>query len=247
MTQENPSTRGLIDGDLFSPLRRITGILDSMPTEPRTWGEGEKARTTTQVTLNLRDLEVIETVEPYHYPIFSPQFGQSNRKKSRWGILSESFNEIVDSVLTAEQKDPDNPNFIPPKNRTDIKDCIGKRIGLVMSDGDDGRPAAPMLYDGRADQAKPTPTWRVYSVEGFGVAGGQGVTPLDKAMTMLDGKTLADFNAAALADPIVRGDATLLASISMPPSAPTSFSNTMVASGQFTVDENGVYHKAGGQ
>ncbi len=243
MVQESPSTRGLVDGDIRTPLRRITGILDSMPTEPRTYGEGEKARTSTQVTLNFRDLEVIETTEPYHYPIFSPQFSQSNRKQSRWGILSESFNEIVDSVLTAEQKDKDNPNFIPPKDRTDIKDCIGKRFGLVMADGEDGRPNLHMLYDGRSDSDKPTATWMVYSVEGFGVAGGQGVTPLNKAMSMLDGKTLADFNAAALADPIVRGDATLLASISMPPSAPTSFSNTMVASGQFTVDENGVYHK----
>lgn len=240
---EDPSTRGLIDGDLFSPLRRITGILDSMPTEPRTYGEGEKTRTTTQVTLNLRDLEVIDTVEPYHYPIFSPQFGQSNRKKSRWGVLSESFNEIVDSVLTTEQKDPDNPNYILPKNRTDIKDCIGKRFGLVMSDGEDGRPLPPMLYDGRADVDKPTPTWMVYSVEGFGVAGGQGVTPLDKAMELLNNRTLADFNQEALANPIVRGDATLLASISMPVTAPTSFSNTMVTSGQFTVDENGVYHR----
>jgi len=238
MVQENPvSTRGLIDGEIFTPLRRITGVLDGLPREK------DDKYNRYNITVNLKDLEVIETTEPYHYPIFSARFGESNRKKSKWGMLSESFNEIVDSILTAEQKDSNNPNYLAPKGRTDMKDCIGKRIGLVMADGDDGRPAPPMLYDGRADEDKPTPTWMVYSVEGFGVAGGQGVTPLDKAMTMLDGKTLADFNAAALADPIVRGDATLLASISMPPSAPNSFGNTMIASLKFTIDENGVYKK----
>ena len=37
------TTRGLIDAEL-GPLRRYTGILDSMPDEKVTYGEGESAR-----------------------------------------------------------------------------------------------------------------------------------------------------------------------------------------------------------
>lgn len=241
---DEPSTRGLVEGDL-GPLRRFTGILDSMPTEVITYGEGESARPTTRVKLNCKDIDVKEAVEPYHFPIYTITVSQSNRKKSRWGVLSEGtpedrsigFNNVADQKLTPEQLDPSNANYVKPADRLEIKNCIGKRMGFVMTDGIDGRPKPTDLYDGRADADRPTPAWTVYEIEGVGVAGAQGTSAMEVAMSLLENKTLADFNTAALANPVIRADTQLLAAISLPPTAPNSFVNALITAGNFTKDE----------
>jgi hypothetical protein len=119
-----------------------------------------------------------------------------------------------------------------------------------MADAEDGRPPMHDLFDGRAvdethlkGQDVPTPTWEVYMVEGIGVAGGEGVTPMQKAMELLDGKTSSEFSQAALASDIIRNDPDLLQSIGLPASAAKNFTNTMITSKQFTKDKGGVFHK----
>ena len=237
-----PTTRNLIDADI-GPLRKFTGILDSMPREPVTYGQGESARRSERVTLCFRDIEVIETIEPYNLPTFTFSMSLSNRKKSRWGVFGVSLNAVLDQQYTPEQLDPVNPNYVKPSARMDIKDCINKRLGLVVADGEEGRPQPPILYDGRADEDKPTPAWTVYMVEGVGVIGMQGVTPIEKAMQILDGKTQAEFNSAALADPVIQGDAQLLQAITMPVSAANSFTTVMLTTGQFTKDDQDIFHR----
>ena len=254
------TTRGLIDAEL-GPLRRYTGILDSMPTEKRTYGEGEAARDSTRISINSKDIDVKEAVEPYHFPTHTIVVSLSNRKKSRWGVLSEGtpedracgFNNIADQQYSAKQLDSDNANFVKPENRMELKDCVGKRIGWVMCDGKDGRPNMPELFDGRATDAEhprgqdmPTPAWTVYEIEGVGVAGGGGSSAMDLALGMLYEKTLADFNTAALGNPVIRTDVSLLQAISKPPTAPDSFANAMVVAGKVTKDEaTGIFHKVG--
>jgi len=248
MTQEKLITsRNLVDSDI-GPLRRLTGILDSMPTENKPEDKTRGYKASIQVVLNLKDIEVLEAVEPYHFPIFTTRpFTLSNRKKSMWGVLADSFNQIADMQYTKEQLDPTNPNYIKPGARTDISETVGKRVGLVVADGEDGRPKPPELFDSRANKGKggdtPRPTWMFYMIEGIGQVGVQGVTPLEKAMQLLDGHTLAEFNALAMAEQLVRGDVQLLQSIGMPPSAKASFSSTMLASKQFTRDTNEVFHR----
>jgi hypothetical protein len=238
------STRNLIDPDI-GPLRRVVGILDSMPTEDRTFGEGSAARTSKRISLNIRDIEVLEAVEPYHLPIFTININQSNRKKSRWGVLGESFNQVVDSQLTKEQLDPTNPAFVKPENRMDIKDALGKKIGLVMSDGVGGRPEPHMLFDGRTQKDEPTTAWMVYMVDGAR-PGVTAQSAWDIAVELLNGKTLADFNTLALANPSIRSDTALLQAVSKPLTAADSFANTMVDSGQFIRDtDTGVYTRMG--
>ena len=121
MTEENKvSTRNLVDTGL-GPLRRVTGILDSMPREPQTY---EGGRTANRININLKDIEVIEAVEPYHFPIYTIQVNESNRKKSRWGAIAESFNSAVDAQYSPAQIDPSSPEYVAPKDRPDIGDYI---------------------------------------------------------------------------------------------------------------------------
>ena len=244
MSEERaPSSRGLIDFDVC-PLRRFTGIMDSMPREPQTFGEGEKARNTMRVTINVKDIEVLEAIEPYHFPVFSFQCTESNRKKSVYGVFSESFNAVVDSQYTPEQLDPSNPSFVKAADRMDFKDVMGKnRVGFVLADGEDGRPEPPMLFDGRVSEDRPRPSWMVYEVEGIGIAGAQGISAVDMAKALLDSKTLAVFNKEALANPAIKADVGLLQSIGLPVSAAGNFANALVSAGEFTKDAQGVYHK----
>ena len=244
-TREKPSVRNLVDSDYGTPLRKFTGVLDKMPTEPATGYLG------TRVNLNFREVEVLQAIEPYNFPIATINLGLSNRKKSKWGVISISFTDIVDQQYTETQKDPSSPEFIPAKDRQDWKDFFGKRLGFVVADGEDGRPPKHDLFDGRAkDEAHPkgqdvpTAVWVVYSVEGVGVAGGEGITPTDKAMQLLDGKTLSEFNKAAMADELVRSDTDLLTAIGKPVSAKDSFANVMIASKKFTKDtKTGTYQR----
>lgn len=254
MTDLKVSVRNLIDADLSTPLRRFTGILDSKPTEDKSYGDaskGEKVRVTTQVHLNFKDVEPIETVEPYAFPTFTATLGISNRKKSKYGIFGDSVATILDMQYSKEQLTPGSPSYIKPIDRADIDSCIGKRMGMVMADGVDGRPAAPKLFDGRANEGKggdvDTPTWMCYSIEGIGVAGGSGVSPNEQAYKLLDGRTSQQFKQAAVTDPIIRSDAGLLAMISMPDSAPTNFVAVAVKAGTFTAGTDGVYHRVAGK
>lgn len=241
MPEITVTTRNLVDTDV-GPLRRFTGILANMPTEKRVFGEGSNSRETIQVQLNFKDIEVQEATEPYHFPIFTIRLSLSNRKKSRWGAFGESYNQIVDQHYVAAQLDPTKPEYVKSTERMDLEDSIGKRLGIVLADGEDGRPPQTLLYDGRSQVERPTSCWQVYSVQDIGVAG-TTTSAIDIAMDLLNHKSLAEFNIAALKNPTIRGDIALLQAISKPVSADDSFSNTMVASGIFTKDGDGVYHR----
>jgi hypothetical protein len=192
-------------------------------------------------------MEVIESTEPYAFPTYSVVVTESNRKQSKYGFLSLSFISIVDQQYSAAQLDPTNPAYIQPSKRMDWKDCIGKRMGLVFCDGEDGRPTPPKQWDGRANEGKggevDSPSWSVFEVEGVGVAGGSKISPVEKAMELLNGRNVKDFGMLAAVNDIVRQDTQLLISIGMPESAANSFIAGMVASGKFTRDAAGVYHK----
>jgi hypothetical protein len=207
-----------VDSEFGTPLRKFYGILDSYVPEPASGYEG------TRINLNFKDVDVLQSTEPYNFPTAIINIGQSNRKKSRWGYFGTSLGNLI------------------PENE-DIEDIIGKKIGMVFCDGLEDRPAAKPIWSRDADRAKypdgelPTPVWVVFEVEGQ-VAGSGVSTATEQAKRLLDGKTVSEFNKAAYADPVIKRDTELQRSIT-----DKSFIKAMTASGEFKKDENDVYHR----
>lgn len=111
MTQERsytPSTRGLVDSEIGTPLRKFNGILDSVYPEERKFGDVN--------VLNYRDVEVTKSVEPYNFPTATIAIKVSNLNNSAWGIFSQSLNPLI-------------------ADDQDIQDCVGKRMTLEMEEG----------------------------------------------------------------------------------------------------------------
>lgn len=201
-----PSVRGLVDSEFYTPLRKITGILDSMYREDRQFG--------TFVVLNLKELEVIKSVEPYILPIAQISIKESNKKNSAWGLFGESLVQLL-----GEDED--------------VKDCVGRRIGLEMEE------AHVYGKDRQTQEDMVGVVWRAYSLEG--AAGGKQ-SAAARAKELLIGKTRAEFNKLAYADPLIKADPALQRAIT-----DRSFINALVQTGEVAEDANGVFSWAPGK
>ncbi len=208
-SQDIITTRGLVDADFGTPLRKFTGVFDS-------YAPDEGAKFGTRVNLNFKDIEVIESVEPYAYPIATLSIKLSNRKRSAWGHFGDSLNELI----------PDTE---------DLKDQVNKRIGMQLNIG--------VKFGKNRDTGEDIVAncWEVYSVEGKEKGGSPGAATLsakDEAIRILDGKTLPEFNNVIYSNPIVQKDPEVLRSIT-----DRTLIVALKATGMFTEDENGVMHK----
>lgn len=228
------SIRGLIEGG-GTPLRRFKGKLADYNTEPATGYDG------TRVNLMFGpDIEVLQSTEPYNLPTAVINLGLSNKKRSKWGYFSDSL-----------------AKFLPAEE--DLKDCVGKVVGLVFTDGLDDRPspedtkiwnrdegikarsaqglageeleALGVVYP---DGMVPTPVFIVYELEGAAVAEGGAVeSSADKLLKVLIGNTRAEFNKEALK---LKPTPELQRAI-----IDKSFITGMVAAGKAHEDANGVF------
>ena len=218
MEEKKTSIRNLQDGFVGTPLRRFYGKLESYASEPATGYEG------TRINLNFLDIEVIQSTEPYNFPTAVINIGVSNKKKSKWGYFGASMAELV----------PDEE---------DLENQVGRKIGLVFCDGQEGRPEPKPIWNSNADRVEfpngevPTPVWIVFEVEGV-VAGAATTSSAEQAKKLLDGKTITEFNKAAYSDPLIRKDTELQRSIT-----DKSFVKAMLAAGEFTKDSNDLYHR----
>ena len=221
MTQDNlVSVRGLVDSDFDIPVRECDAILDSYETAPATGYEG------TRVSLNFKELDNVVAISPYNLPTLVINVGLSNKHKSKWGYFGDSLAPLL-----------------PPDE--DIKDCIGRTMHLVFADGQEGRPAPKPIWNRDADPSEfpdkmvPTPVWLVTAVGGVsaeGTATKGVVSAADWAEENLVGKTRAEFNKWAYADPKVRKDTPLQRSIT-----DKSFINGLMTLKRIEEDENGVF------
>lgn len=213
------SIRGLVDSDFDNPLRKFIATFDSYTTEAATGYAG------TRVSLNYRDIDSgsVVAVAPYIFPTVVINVGQSNKNKSKWGYLANS----LAALIPADE---------------DIKDQEGKTMTLVFCDGLEGRPKPKPIWNRDADPAEfpdkmvPTPVWIVEAVEGVAAADASdtGQSAADWAEENIIGKTKAEFNKFAFADPKIRKDVALQRSIS-----DQSFVNALVQMGKVKEDADG--------
>lgn len=209
MNQELISVRKqLTEGGTQTPLRKFYGVLKEYYPDEQ-FGK-------TRVIFNSIDVEVLEVAEGevYNFPTATISIPLSNAKNSGWGIFQESLAALL----------PDDQ---------DLKDCIGKRLGWEMEVGHTYREAD----EKKSQEAFIGNPWRVFEVEGV-VAGAASTTAMDVAKGLLDGKTRAQFNKAAYADPIIRKDTEFQRAIT-----DKSFITAVVQQGEFTEDEDGVFHR----
>lgn len=214
--------RGLQEGFAGTPLRRFKGVFQGHEEEAAKGYDG------TRTNLNFTEVEVIQSTEPYNFPIASINLGVSNKKESRWGYFATSLTQMI----------PEDEG---------LDEQVGRTWELVFCDGQDGRPEPKPIWMRDADRATypdgrvPTAVWTVVEIEGIPgkESGTSKGNSRDKAMSMLDGKSLSEFNKVALADPAIRKDVELQRRI-----MDKSFVKALLDGGVFTKDENDVYHKA---
>lgn len=171
------STRGLTDGG-GTPLRKFKGILDSY--YPDSGGFGGKTR----AILNYKEVEVVESAEPYPYPVAQIPINLSNRKGSGWGVFSESLNALI-------------------ADDEDIESCVGKKMTLEMKVG-------YIFGQNQAGEDMTGNVWRVTELQGAEAKMSGGKSAADVAKGLLDGKNQPDFNKEAYQNAIIRADGDFL-------------------------------------
>lgn len=251
--------RNLEVGNARLPLRLFDGILAEVIPEQRT--KKDLTGKYNVVKLLFTDLNIYSTTEPWILPTVEVEFFGNKNRTSEFGIFGTTLGATLDMGLTASQQSPDSADYVPPAKRLNLRDCTGKRIGLVWSDEVDGRPPMHILWNGRARKEELQPSWEVYMVESIGQRLQFDVTPEvatasddsateDEsvsnatlvAMKLLDGKTATQFNKEALGSDIVKGDEEVFTAVATPPGSEGSFLDTMVNTGNFKVVK-GVYKR----
>ncbi|KKL95770.1 hypothetical protein LCGC14_1851250 [marine sediment metagenome] len=174
----------------------------------------------TYVQFQLAKIDVKETTEPYNFPTCQLSIKLSNRNKSKWGILSASINKLI-------------------SDDEDISSLTGKRIRMKITKGH-LLPAKNAETGEFADLAQEA--WEVIEVEGKTADMTAGTSNAsEKAAEILNGKSKSEFNKAAYANSVVRADRDFQRSIT-----DGSFLTAKLATGEFTKDENDIYHKVEG-
>lgn len=163
------TSRGLKESFQRIPLRRFKGKLVDYTLDPIP--NSQKMR----VHLNFADVSVIESTEPYQFPIAIIPITYSDKKNSLWGIFSTSLLQFL-------------------MDEEDIKDAKGRFLELVLT---------PDHHFGRNLEGEEIimDAWEVASVEGAV----SKVNPIEKALELLDGKNESTFNQAVFNEPALKG------------------------------------------
>lgn len=175
MAQFKPSIEPASDNR--SPLVEFSGILKEYLGEERSGNRG----TYMVVKFNFTDVQVIESTEPYPFPIAVLELPYNKNRETRWDVFSISAKKVIGT------------------NEIDL--LVGKRqtwrYGSCMLRGP--------LYDDKGESIKengrekwgslPGNAWQIVSAEGFS-ANGSGGDLTQKLADLAKGKTDSEFYAA---------------------------------------------------
>jgi len=214
MSEQAPSFRGLEEGYQALPVKHFKGKLDSFNTELRTNVTPAKE----YINILFSDLTIIETREPYNFPILQISFPHSSRKSSYWGVFASSGLKFIG-------EDEDFPNL------------QGRYMELQLTPGH-------MMWDSSKGEETPRDCWEIINVFGEGgvdtpAASKSKSAPLDEALRLLDGKSEADFNQAVFQNEIVKAGGLIPSILD---NTETGFLQTLLSTGRASKDENGIFH-----
>jgi hypothetical protein len=178
--EELVSIRNLIDGFQRIPVKEFKGKLDSFTTELVT--RFQPART--YVNLNYSEVEVIETAEPYPFPILQISMSLNIRRVSQWTILADSIAKLVSP-------------------QQDIKDTIGMVHHMKLTPGH-------MMWNRDERQATPRDAWEIIDLSGGMLKEKTAGNSTDRALELLDGKIEEEWNQLVFQDKVVKGDSKLI-------------------------------------
>lgn len=237
-------TRGFETG-FRSPLRHFRGKLDSITGSMVQRGPMPQAKL--EISYNFSEVEVFLSTEPYPFPIAQISMMHSKRDRSNSGVLGMSMDKIINAGVDENIPQGDsrvkNPDFLIGKiqewkvtpghmmwNQDEGRETPREAWEVVYVEGIGGTPHSGVATPAVASPGAVTPTPAAPDT-------GYGITPIQQALNLLDGKTQQEWNNTVFQDPLVKGDASLVNSI-----ISGTFIPPMEAGGMVTKDENGIYH-----
>ncbi len=185
MVQEKMSMEKPSGGD--TPLRRFKGVLDSAKLDQRIANDG---RSYSVAQFSFKDLEVLESTEPYPFPIAVIGLSYKPPKKSRggtkWDVLANSLRKLM----------PQNPDPDELVGKTQEWAQVEHPIRSALTD-EEGNP----LMDGNNKQLwgdVATLCWTIIAVDGLGSVEDADAEFNKFLVELADGKTETQFYEAAL-------------------------------------------------
>ncbi len=214
--------RGFESGFQRTPLRDFRAKLISISGQLVTRFQPPR----TEVLYNFEQVEVIESTEPFPFPIAQITVMMSNREQSAMGVLGSSIDKIINQGL---------PVDAPAESIKGQSFLVGKMQRWKYTGGH-------MMWDGKAvnpqNPAKPgmevpRDCWEVIEVEGFATpvastptaAQPKTNTPMGTvqplvaktavqlAIELLDGKTDTQFSTAAFSNDVIKRDGKMVSSL----------------------------------
>ena len=216
------------------PLIRFRGMLKECTPMAYTPEDNPGAKPRMSLKFDFTDITVVETMEPYSFPITTITVPYSDRAETRWAAWAKSLKLLVPSEEVQKFNQPfevlvgkvQEWAWAPAKlrmglqdeNNEPILDAVGKqKWGVVDADA-----------------------WQIISVEGYGSAGG-GVNIHDLIIEYLDGKTDKDFMQWLYTDQSIKSVPGQSAAVEA--QSERKLLPMLIQAGKLTQDAEGIYHR----
>lgn len=175
----------------------------------------EQNRTFKLVNFNLIDVEVIESVEPYPFPIATITIGYNSNEGTKWGVFAKSIASVFGHVPS-------------------IDELLGKKQEWAYLDCELRLPDDNNIWANREAKA-----WQLVSIDGVEGASGEPVVDVtERVLELVDGKSEQDFYQVLYTDEVVRGHPDIVTA-----ATERKLLTTLMEAGKITRDTEGIYHK----
>lgn len=216
-----------------SPLIRFRGVLKEVKESTYTPQGGGNERLSLE--FNFVDVVVIESREPYPFPIASVRVGYSDRPNTKFAALSKGFKEIVPREEFAQLENPFE--VLKGRNQEWYYGPAQLRLPLKNEDGSDKVDGAGKAVWGVIEGL----AWQIVGVDGYQSASGPSL--MDQIVDYAHGHTMQEIgqwiytNQSLKSFPGFNSAAEGIASRSLLP--------MLEASGKIKLGDDGKYVKVG--